>query len=209
MNNCYSFIRQYSIDSFRIINARKKTLYGQNGFTDYLIEYEYTLQDKYLYQNIGIRKQDGIFTVVSFDGYIYEQSLDNINKFTLRNKGFVHYVFLCLAILIPIFIIVTLIIAIRTKLKTKWLWIIGILFGFIKFSINWTTGQVGFSLINISILGAGFSKSGKIAPWILSFSIPIVAIIFWYKRYWNKKEAEAQIRLDERMKAKENQDKNE
>jgi len=48
-----------------------------------------------------------------------------------------------------------------------------------------------------------------IAPWILSFSLPIVAIIFWYKRYWDKREAEAQKLFDERMKAKENQDKNE
>ena len=144
-----------------------------------------------------------------FDGRIADEPLSKAYIFTFKNKGFLHYLFLFFATLIPIFIIITLIFAIKTKLKNKWLWIIGILFGFIKFSINWTTGQVGFNLINISILGAGFSKPGNIAPWILSFSLPIVAIIFWHKRYWDIKETEAQKRLDERMKVQENQDKNE
>lgn len=206
LNNCYSLIRQYSIDSFRIINARKKTIYGDNGFTDYLVEYEYRLTDKFLYSSIGIRDQNGILSIVLFDGNIADKSLKKVHEFTLKNKGLIHYIFLCLAILIPIFILVTFIVAVKSKLDKKWLWLIGIFFGFIKFSINWTTGQVGFSLINISILGAGFAKSGEIAPWILSFSIPIVAIIFWYKRYWDNKEIEAQKRLDKRLKAEENKD---
>ena len=210
LNNSHAFIKNYSLDSVRLINANKRTLYGDNGFTDYWVEYEYFLTDKFLYSSIGIREQNGILTIMSFDGSVANESAENANKFHLKGKGFLHYLFLAFAILIPIFILISLIFVIKTKqLKSKWLWIIGVLFGFIKFSINWTTGQVGFSLINISILGAGYSKSGNIAPWVLSFSLPIVAIIFWYKRYWDKKEAEAQKRLDERMKAKENQETNE
>lgn len=210
LNNSHAFIKNYSLDSVRLINANKRTLYGDNGFTDYWVEYEYFLTDKFLYSSIGIREQNGILTIMSFDGSVANESAENAHKFHLKGKGFLHYLFLAFAILIPIFILISLIFVIKTKqLKRKWLWIIGVLFGFIKFSINWTTGQVGFSLINISILGAGYSKSGNIAPWILSFSFPIVAIIFWYKRYWDKKEAEAQKRIDERMKAKENQETNE
>lgn len=209
LTNTYTNIQSFSIDSFSIINARKTSMLGDNGFTNYGIDYEYKVGSKFIYFTFGIREQNGKLTVTAFDGRIADDSLSKSHTFSLKDKGFLHYLFLFFAILIPIFIIVTLIFAIKTKLTKKWLWIIGILFGFIKFSINWTTGQVGFSLINISILGAGFSKSGNIAPWILSFSLPIVAIIFWYKRYWDKREAEAQKRLDERMKVQENQENNE
>ena len=209
LTNTFTNIQTFSIDSFSIINAQKSSLLGDNGFTNYGIDYEYKVGDKFLYFTLGIREQNNKLTLTSFDGTIKDESLSKVYAFTLKNKGFLHYMFLFFAILIPIFIITSLIFAIRTKLTRKWLWIIGILFGFIKFSINWTTGQVGFGLINISILGAGFSKAGNIAPWILSFSLPIVAIIFWYKRYWDKREAEAQKRLSERMKAQENLDKNE
>lgn len=208
LTNTSTNIQSISIDSFNIINARKTSIFGDNGFTNYGIEYEYKAGDKFIYFTFGIREQSGKLTVTSFDGKITDDSLATLHAFDIKDKGFLHFLFLYLAILIPIFIIVTLIFAIRTKLTKKWLWIIGILFGFMKFSINWTTGQVGFSLINISILGAGFSKSGIIAPWIISFSLPIVAVIFWYKRYSDKKEAEAQIQLDERMNSQENQDKN-
>jgi hypothetical protein len=208
LTNTYTNIQSISIDSFNIINARKTSIYGDNGFTNYGIEYEYKAGDQFIYFTFGIREQSGKLTVTSFDGTITDDSLATLHAFDIKDKGFLHFLFLYLAILIPIFIIVTLIFAIRTKLTKKWLWIIGILFGFLKFSINWTTGQVGFSLINISILGAGYSKSGVIAPWIISFSFPIVAVLFWYKRYCDKKEAEAQIQLDERINAQENQDKN-
>jgi hypothetical protein len=207
LTNTYTNIQSFSIDTFSIINARKTSMLGDNGFTNYGIEYEYKAGDQFIYFTFGIREQSGNLTVTSFDGRITDESLATLHTFDIKDKGFLHFLFLYLAILIPIFIIVTLIFAIRTKLTKKWLWIIGILFGFLKFSINWTTGQVGFSLINVSILGAGFSKSGNIAPWILSFSLPIVAIIFWYKRYWDIRESEAQKRLDERMKVQENQDK--
>jgi hypothetical protein len=208
LTNTYTNIQTFSIDSFRIINARKTSMLGDNGFSTYGIDYEYKVGNKFLYFTFGIREQNGKMTITAFDGRIIDDSLSKVHAFTLKDKGFLHFLFLFIAILIPIFIIITLVVSIKTKLTKKWLWITGILFGFVKFSINWTTGQVGLSLINISILGAGFSKAGNIAPWILSFSLPIVAIIFWYKTYWDKREAKAQKRLDERMKAHENQDKN-
>lgn len=210
ITNTYNNIQTFNLDSCRIINARKTSMMGDNGFTNYGIDYEYAVGDKFLYFTFGIREQNNNLLITAFDGRILDDSLSKAHEFSLKDKGFLHYLFLFFAILIPIFILISLIFVIKTKrLKRKWLWIIGVLFGFIKFSINWTTGQVGFSLINISILGSGYSKSGNIAPWILSFSLPIVAIIFWYKRYWDKKEADAQKRLDERMKATENQETNE
>jgi hypothetical protein len=192
LKNTYENIQAFSIDSFSIINAGKTDVFGKNGFTNYWIDYEYIAGNKFLYFNFGIKEQSGKLTVTAFDGTIAEDSLSKTHAFTLKGKGFIHYIFLFFAIMIPTLIIVTLIFALKTKLKKKWLWIIGILFGFIKFSINWTTGQVGVKLINILLLGAGFSKSGTIAPWILSFSIPIIAIFFWSKMYLDKRKAEAQ-----------------
>ena len=138
-----------------------------------------------------------------------DESISKVTAFSFNNKEFTHYLFLGYAILIPIFILITLIFVIKTKLDKKWLWIIGSLFGFMKFSINWTTGEIGFKLINFSFLGAGFTKSGDIAPWIITFSIPIVAIVFWFKRYLDKKEAESKRLQIEQIKQKENKGDNE
>lgn len=203
--NTFNNIRLLNIDSCRIINARYTNFQGDNDeFTNYSIEYEYITGDNFLYFNFGIKEQNQKLLITTFNGNILETSLSDLHSFTLKGKGFLHYLFMFFAILIPLFILVTLIFIIKTKLKRKWLWIIGVLFGFIKFILNWTTGQFALQPISIMILGAGYSKSGIVAPWMLSFSIPIVAIVFWYRRYWDKKEAEAQKRIDERMKTQEN-----
>jgi hypothetical protein len=187
LTNSFRSIERLQIDSIRIISARQQTLMGENGFTNYTIDYEYFIKDKYLYFTFGIREENGRLLITAFDGRFFETSLTEIHTFTLDKKGIVHYLFLVLAILIPVFILLTLVFAIRTKLSKKWLWIIGILLGFVKFSLNWTTGQVGFQIISFQLLGAGFSKGGLEAPWTLSLTLPIIAIIFWIKRYNEKK----------------------
>ena len=191
--NCYSNINSLSLDSVKIINANKTSLMGKDGFTNYWIDYEYNINPNFLYCKIGIREQNGRLSVTAFDGTILDESLSKTHNFTFKDKGIKHFLFFSISILVPVFILITLFFAIRTKLNKKWLWIIGTLFGFMKFSINWTTGQIGFSLINFSILGAGIVKSGNVAPWILSFSIPLVSIIFWIRKLKSTKTTEKEL----------------
>jgi len=196
LRKSHNHIKNYSIDSFSINRARKRTIHYDEGFTNYWIEYEYVLSDKYLYVIFNILEKDDVLKVTNFEGNVSDISLAKIHEFTFKNKGILHYIFLVFALLVPAFIIVTLIFAIRTRLEKKWLWIIGILFGFIKFSINWTSGQIGYQLISISLLGSGIVKSGNSAPWILSFSIPIVALIFWNKKIRDKNTEKKQEEFD-------------
>mgnify|MGYP001061090267 CR=1 FL=1 len=172
-------INNFSLDSCNIISSRKSTLIGDEKIINYLIDYEYPLTDKFLYLSIGVQEQNEHLFITALNVTLEKTSFSSQNKLSLKHTGIKHYLFLTLSIFVPIFIIVTMLVAIRTKMKMKWLWILVILFGFTKFSINWTTGQIGFSLINFSILGFGIIKSGNVAPWILSFSIPIGAILFW------------------------------
>lgn len=206
LTNTYSNIELFTLDSICIINAAKTSMLGNKGFTNYSINYEYKVDDKFLYFTIGIREEEDNLLITSFDGTITDKSLSDFYKFRLKNKDFLHYLFLFFALIIPIFIIITLIYAFKTKLKLKWLWILGILIGFVKLSINWTTGQIGFNLFSFLILGSGFQKASNVAPWTISIAIPFIALFFWNKRYWILREAKAQKRLDERMKAE--QDKN-
>lgn len=65
----------------------------------------------------------------------------------------------------------------RRWLKRRWLWTIGSVLGFARFALNWSTGAWAISLVNVSLLGAQATKAGPYAPWVLSFGVPIVAII--------------------------------
>lgn len=153
--------------------------------TLYNLSYQYGYKDKWVLVNVAFRTLDnGRDEILGLNVYNpMDRSLQEIHRFTFKDKTFIHYLFLAACTIIPLFILVSLVVCARTKMKKrKWLWIIFIIFGFVKFSLNWSTGQVGFKILYCQLLGSGAFAAGIYAPWILSFSIPIGAILFWTKR---------------------------
>lgn len=175
-------LKTKSLKNTSIINYSFKKIYGKNPLTNYEIVYEYEYNDIWIYYSFQIQEKNGNMTIYHLNISPYKISLRNVNQFTFQNKGLIHYFFIFMMILVPIFIIISIIFCFKTPLKRKWLWIIFILFGIISFRLNWTNGEFELQLINIRLLGAGFSKSGIVAPWIISFAVPVGAILFWIKR---------------------------
>src|SRR5690606_22891732 len=126
---------------------------------------------------------DGKREIIGLNATPLAASLQEINGFSFKNADGTHYLFLAAATIIPVFIITTLVVCIRTKIaRRKWLWVIFILLGVTSFSLNWTTGQTGVSPLSIQLLGVSATASSVYSPWIISVSLPIGAIVFWLRR---------------------------
>jgi hypothetical protein len=136
---------------------------------------------------------DGVYKITAF--YVEPKAESRIerNVFTLAGKSIRQYVVLFLAAAVPLFIIYTAYLCIRSPMRHRWLWLTFILFGFSSYSVDWTSGLWGFKLFSFSILGASISRSGLDGPWILAFHIPIGAIIFYirHRRIGKTRHAEA------------------
>lgn len=99
-------------------------------------------------------------------------------SFTLLGKSPVHYFVLGLFILVPLIILAALIDLVRARnIKRKWLWALGIVWGFGALQINWLTGDWRLGLLNIFLFGSAIFRS-PIGPWVLTTSLPVFAIIF-------------------------------
>ncbi len=147
------------------------------------LSYQYQFEQGWVLADILVSREDGKIIVKGIHVNRLPQSLEEINGFTLSGKTVTHYLFLLSSLLIPVFIIYSLILCIRMPIgKRKWIWSIFIIFGIIGFSINWTTGKVSAKLIHFQLLGAGASAAGPYAPWILTISVPLGAIIFLLAR---------------------------
>ena len=150
----------------------------------YNLTYQYGYGQKWLLVNVAFRdlSSEGK-QIIAFNVSPIERSLQEIHKFSLQGKGSMHYSFLIICTTCPLFIFSTLIVCIKTKLKKrKWLWIPFVMLGMVQFSLNWTTGQFWIKLLSIQLLGTGAVSASIYSPWILSFSLPVGAIIFWIKR---------------------------
>lgn len=155
-----------------------------NGVTTYQLAEQYDYGDKWVVATVIWRelptnstKLDGLYLNV------LNQPLQKYNALTLCGKSLRHYVFGLLVLAIPAFSFTTLIVCIRTKFTgRKWLWILFILVSFGGLSLNWTTGQMDFQLLRVSLFGASAISSGLYAPWVLTLSFPLGAICFWLRR---------------------------
>lgn len=166
-----------------------------SGATTYSVSYQYGYGGKWIVANVVWRESTGTPRVLmGMHITPFAQSLQEINAFNLKRAGATHYLFLAAAILIPSFIVVTLIVCIRTKMpRQKWLWVIFILVGVVQYSINWTTGETMVKPVFFQLLGAGMISSGVYSPWIISISFPLGAIVFWVKRRELSKTAQAAV----------------
>lgn len=95
----------------------------------------------------------------------------------------VKYLLLFMAILIPIFVLVTAIVCARMpKFPNKWKWMIAILLGVGGLTINLDTGELFTQLLRISLLSVSVMKYGQEAPWFITVAFPLGAVLFWKKR---------------------------
>ena len=153
---------------------------SRNTF-DFEFQYEYT--NSWILVGITLEEKANVYKVLGVRVNPLEDSLQNINAFSFKKAKAIHYFFLMMCIFVPVFSIFTVIKCARTRpMKRKWLWIIFILFGFVQFKLNWTTGQVGVVPLSFLLLGASAFSPGVCGPWILSFAIPVGAIIFLIRK---------------------------
>jgi hypothetical protein len=146
------------------------------------LSFEYQFPSKWLLINVATQKKGGVSTIIGFNVYPISDSLENINRFTLTGKNPLQYVTLAFAILIPLFIFYVLVLCIRTKMtKRKWLWIIFILFGIGRLTVNWTTGQWQIAPLYFSLLGSG-AFAPPYGAWLISTSLPLGAFMFLFRR---------------------------
>jgi len=106
------------------------------------------------------------------------QPLEESARFALSGKSPLFYMFLLVTILCAaVSIGAALFMATRKQMPNHWWWALASLIGVGAFSLNWTSGQTAFTLLNVQLLSAGAIESGPYAPWVLKLAFPLGAVI--------------------------------
>jgi hypothetical protein len=146
------------------------------------ITLEYEFPQKWLLASVVTQKRDGIATITGFHVNPIRDSLENLNKFTLLDKGVAQYTVLILAVLSSLLSLCAFVLCIRTKMeKRKWFWLILTLLGVGNLGINWTTGQPFFALLQVRLIPAG-AAAPPYGAWVVYVSLPLGAIAFLIHR---------------------------
>lgn len=166
-----------------LLNYMKRDLPKEDttGKAVHYLFYECQLEEGYLYFHlyqfeIGEDSKIGLLQVEKHD-----VPLTEFHRFTLEGKPAINYLFLILAVLVPLFMLFTLFRIIRSPIKRRWLWAAGSLIGLTSVNMVWSTGQVYFQLQSIVPMGALPMRLNEYMPWNLIVGIPVVPIIFWIR----------------------------
>jgi hypothetical protein len=182
-----ALIPQTPARSSHVVGARTSTV---NGVTTYDLSYEYAYDKGWLLGELVLRRTGDRLTVVGLHLQPTSRPLAEIHRFTLDGKGPAHYLFLAAALLIPLFMVATLVVCWRTPIATrKWAWMLFIAIGVMTFSINWTTGAWGFQVLAVNLLGSGFFRGSNDGPLMLQFALPLGAVVFLVRRRMLMEEA--------------------
>jgi hypothetical protein len=105
-------------------------------------------------------------------------TLARVNAFRLAGKSRRHFAVLAAALAVAAFVLYALVACARTPLRHRWLWLCFVALGLGRASLNWTTGDLRFTPLWVQPLGAGASAAGRYAPWFVTVSLPLGAILF-------------------------------
>jgi len=145
------------------------------------IEYTYP-GPKWVVASASLSGEPGQFRIMSFNVEPLAAPLSELNAFTLKGKSAAHYLFVLLPTIACIISVYAFVRCLRTKgLKRKWLWSLFTLVGFGAFSMNWTSGAIFVNVLHANFLSAAYMRSGWLGPWVITFSIPVGALVFLWK----------------------------
>ena len=180
-------LKEARLDSMRLIGVNLSTL-GDGREVNLSYEIPTGVAGHWVMSNVATRRAGTGISVIGFSAYPINGPLEVVNRFTLSGKSAAHYAWLTLAVLIPIGTIAVAVSVARTRgMPRRWLWVIASLVATPTFSINWTTGRVGMQGLSFLFFGGAASSAGAAAPWIVSFAMPIGALIAYIRvRRWRQ-----------------------
>jgi len=170
-----SVLRGRRVDSLTLIGANQFT----SGNTDRItLSYEFRTEKGWLAASVATLDSASTWALVGFHVEPLVGELRAANAFRLAGRSAAQYLGLLAMVACALFSLGTAIfLATRRQFPKRWRWVLASLVGVGMVSVNWTTGAVASRLFSVQLLGASAVQPSEFAPWILSFSFPIGAIV--------------------------------
>jgi hypothetical protein len=137
--------------------------------------------------NVAARYDGEHVEVVGFSVYPLSSSLESQHAFTLANRPARQYLWLMLALLVPVCTIGTAAYVVRSRVPRRWAWAAVALIATPAFALNWSSGEILAQASRLLLFGGAGFRPGPTSPWVLSFGVPTGALLAYLRvRKWRK-----------------------
>jgi hypothetical protein len=170
-----SALRGRQVDSMTLVGAN---LFSMSGTDRLTLSYEFHTEKRWIFSSVTTLDSASTWKVIGFHVEPLAGELRAMNDFRLADRSAVQYLALLAVVLCTVFTLGTAIfLATRRNFPKRWRWVLASLVGVASASVNWTTGEVATRMIFVQLFAASAVRASEFAPWILSFSFPLGAIV--------------------------------
>ncbi len=181
-------LRYANYSSYKVVEntARYDFLSHIRNNATHKLAYEFEFARSIVLFKTLVYRKDSKYYVQWFNAGALAAPLSQQTAFTLKNKSIVHYIFLVVTILVPVFVFITFLFMLFSKLRPRqkvfWSFII-LLVCIPRIFIEWNSGHLGFQLKTLNFLGgSGFSRANLYSYWQIYFCYPAGAAAYWALR---------------------------
>ena len=186
-NVLHSFFPSPTPDSIKLVGANYYKDLSEKNISKVTADLEYQFNNKWFLVRVMYVENEAKKTLSQVIVWPLPGALEKINRVSLMTASLKQWCSLILLFILPVIVIFSLIKYCRTnKLKRKWLWILFIAFGFCSFKFNWTTQEFVFHPVSLQLFGVSYFRASKYSPLVMSFSIPLGAILFLIIDFFKK-----------------------
>jgi hypothetical protein len=179
LDKLYGYIPQKKQLSTTLIGVRTNQINDEWSGT-YTFESEFI--DGWMVSTVRLTKIDGGIVLAGINVIKTSDSQKELNKFANAEISIIKVMSILITFVVPIIMVITCISVFRTPINKKWRWYLASFIGIGGFSLNWSTGMFYYKLATIKLLGFGAYSQGEYAPFIFTFTLPVGAALYWYKR---------------------------
>jgi hypothetical protein len=170
-----SVLRGRRVDSLALIGANQFSSAGTDRIT---LSYEFRTEKGWLAASVTTLDSASTWALLGFHVEPIVGELRAVNEFRLAHRSAAQYLALIAMVACTIFTAGTAIfLATRRNFPKRWRWVLASLVGVGSASVNWTTGAVATRMVFLQLFGASVVRPSEFAPWVVSFSFPLGAIV--------------------------------
>lgn len=172
--------------TFRLINVRPQLLQLDEELRTPVRNFEMEVSDgqKHALAQILIHDEDTTPVVVGWRFQQVDRLPSVASEFGQAERTSLHYGMLALmaASFLTSWAAMYRMMA-APRLRLRWLWLIGAAISIISLRFDWTTGAMAFVPVSLDLFGISAIKYSPLKPWVLSTSIPVVAIVYLFMQH--------------------------
>ena len=162
-------------DSVRVVGVQVTTM---KGIRHANLSYELRSRSGLFLANVATIDTANTWFVEGVSVRTLDRSLEEQTRFSLAGKPLLHYFWLlvtvaCAAVSLGAMVFL----ATRRQMPKRWWWVLASIVGVSPVDLNWTTGEVRVRTMSVQFGSAGFQRTGPVSPWIITFALPLGAIL--------------------------------